>query len=77
MGSRLMIDLDKLNQGLVKEALDQLCLLCGEPYLETGRFRRGEQVVVIYECKCDRDRAERIRLAGDQRDPSRAPLIWE
>jgi hypothetical protein len=51
--------------------VDQLCLLCGEQYVEADRFKRGRELVIIFECQCDRDVAERIRQATESRASNR------
>jgi len=50
---------------------EQICLLCGEPFAEADRFKRGDQLVIIFECRCDRENTERIRQATESRASNR------
>lgn len=58
-------------RGIDSLLIEQLCLLCGEQYVEADRFKRGNELVIIFECKCDRDVAERIRQATESRASTR------
>lgn len=68
MGSLVRVGQDRELNSIY---LEQICLLCSKPFVEADSFKRGGQLIVIFECQCDRDHAERIRAATERRDPSR------
>lgn len=62
-------------RGFDQLLINQLCLLCGEPYVEADRFKRGAEIVIVFECKCDRDHAERIRQAVESGASNRGSAL--